>query len=416
MNPPLTATRTHGFTESVIREMTRVAREHDAINLAQGFPDFPAPDVVKDAACSAIRGDINQYAITWGAPRLRTALARRYHDWYGMEVDPQREVTVTCGATEAMASVLLAAVNPGEEVIVLEPFYENYGPDAILCGATPVWVPMEMQRTDPGDDASRGGLRFSLDLDRLASAFSARTRAIVLNTPNNPTGALLSRPELEAIADLCRRHDAIAVTDEIYEHIVYEGAHVPMATLPGMRERTVTVSGASKTFSVTGWRVGTVVSPPALTDAIRKVHDFLTVGAPAPLQEAVATGLETLGADYYEGLAADYRARRDALLGGLARAGLRCTVPDGAYYVLADFSSACELDDVEFSRRLAAGDLGRPAGPDAPGGVAPVPGSSFFHDPHAGNSLVRFAFCKRVETLERAAERLADILLEHRNR
>ncbi len=401
-----TATRTHGFTESVIREMTRVARRHDAINLAQGFPDFPAPDLLKEAACDAIAADINQYAITWGAPRLRRALADRYGAWYGMEVDPEREVTITCGATEAMASVLLATVDPGDEVIVLEPFYENYGPDAVLCGARPVWVPME--RTRSGDGA--GGLRFSLDLDRLGAAFGPRTRAIVLNTPNNPTGTLLSRRELEAVAELCARHDALAVTDEIYEHIVYEGEHVPIATLPGMRDRTVTVSGASKTFSVTGWRVGTIVSPAPLADAIRKVHDFLTVGAPAPLQEAVAAGLERLDASYYETLAADYRARRDALVAGLDRAGFRCTVPAGAYYVLADFSALSDLDDVEFSRRLTAGDLTRPPGEDAPGGVAPVPGSSFFHGPDAGRDLVRFAFCKRLETLERAARRLVEVV------
>ncbi|HSM37657.1 MAG TPA: aminotransferase class I/II-fold pyridoxal phosphate-dependent enzyme [Longimicrobiales bacterium] len=406
MPNPRTAVRTHGFTESVIREMTRVAREYDAINLAQGFPDFPAPDLLKEAACEAIAADINQYAITWGAPRLRRALAERYGEWYGMEVDPEREVTVTCGATEAMASVLLATVNPGEEVIVLEPFYENYGPDAILCGARPVWVPMALERTGRG----AGGLRFSLDLDRLAAAFGPSTRAIVLNTPNNPTGTLLSGAEMEAIAELCIGHDALAVTDEIYEHIVYEGEHVPMATLPGMRERTVTVSGASKTFSVTGWRVGTIVSPASLADAIRKVHDFLTVGAPAPLQEAVAVGLEELDEGYYATLANDYRARRDALVAGLDRAGFRCTLPDGAYYVLADFSELSDLDDVAFSRRLAAGDLAREPAADAPGGVAPVPGSSFFHGVGAGSDLIRFAFCKRIATLERAAERLVEIV------
>ena len=280
-----TARRTHGFTESVIRGMTRLASAHGAINLAQGFPDFPAPEVLKDAAARAVHDDVNQYAITWGAKRLRDALARKYADWYGLAVNPETEVTVTCGATEAMASALLAIVDPGDEVIVFEPFYENYGPDAILCGARPVYVPL----------ASAG----QLDVDRLAAAFSRRTRAIIVCTPNNPTGRVLSRHELEAIAALCRRHDAYAVTDEIYEHIYYEGRHIPIATLDGMRERTITISGASKTFSVTGWRVGTIVAPPHATDAIRKVHDFLTVGAPAPLQEAIAVGLETLGADYY---------------------------------------------------------------------------------------------------------------------
>jgi aminotransferase len=414
MPDPRTARRTHGFTESVIREMTRVARQYGAINLAQGFPDFPAPDLLKQAACDAIAADMNQYAITWGAPRLRRALADRYADWYGMEVDPDREVTVTCGATEAMAAVLLATVDPGDEVIVLEPFYENYGPDAVLCGARPVWVPMAMERTAAG----AGGLRFSLDLDRLAEAFGPRTRAVVLNSPNNPTGTLLSRAELDAVAQLCIRHDALAVTDEIYEHIVYEGEHVPIATLEGMRERTVTVSGASKTFSVTGWRVGTIISPASLAGAIRKVHDFLTVGAPAPLQEAVAVGLEELDEGYYRTLAEDYRARRDALVAGLGGAGFRCTIPDGAYYVLADISALSDLDDVSFARRLAAGDLkrepaddpGRAPGGDEEGGVASVPGSSFFRGGGAGSDLIRFAFCKRLETLERAAERLVEIV------
>src|SRR5438552_11256442 len=264
-----TARRTHGFTESVIRGMTRLASEHDAINLAQGFPNFSAPEVLKQAAARAIADDVNQYAITWGAKRLRDALARKHAEWYGMTVNPETEITVTCGATEAMASALLAVVDPGDEVIVFEPFYENYGPDAILCGAKPVYVPMPV-------DAE-------LDLERLAAAFSKRTRAIIVCTPNNPTGRVLTRDELEAVAQLCRRHDAYAVTDEIYEHIYYEGEHIPIATLDGMRERTITISGASKTFSVTGWRVGTIVAPPDASDAIRKVHDFLTVGAPAPL-------------------------------------------------------------------------------------------------------------------------------------
>jgi len=386
---PRTARRTHGFTESVIREMTRVANACGAINLAQGFPDFPAPDVIKEAACAAIRADINQYAITWGTPRLRRALAAKYRRFYGMEVDEETEITVTCGATEAMAAALLAVVDPGDEVVIFEPFYENYGPDAILCGARPVWVPL--------------GPRGALDLDRLAAAFSPRTRAIVLNTPNNPTGRVFSTAELEAIAELCRRYDALAITDEIYEHILYEGRHTPIATLDGMRERTITISGLSKTFSVTGWRIGTIVAPPELTAAIRKVHDFLTVGAPAPLQEACAAGLELLGDDFYAALAREYRARRDLLHRALEDAGFRCDPPQGAYYILADFSPIAAgsarlagLDDDGFSRWLAR-EIG----------VAPVPGSSFFHEPAAGRTLVRFAFCKRLETLEEAAARLA---------
>ena len=377
-----TAHRTHGFTESVIRGMTRVATEHDAINLAQGFPNFPAPEVLKQAAIRAIRDDINQYAITWGTKRLRDALARKYAEWYGMRVDPETEIVVTCGGTEAMAAALLAIVDPGDEVIVFEPFYENYGPDAILCGAQPVYVPLVAGQ--------------ELDLDRLAAAFSSRTRAIIVCTPNNPTGRVLNRRELEAIAGLCQRHDAYAVTDEIYEHIYYEGKHIPIATLDGMRERTITISGASKTFSVTGWRIGTIIAPPQASDAIRKVHDFLTVGAPAPLQEAVAVGLETLGPDYYETLAREYRARRDVLYQGLIAAGFRCESPEGAYYIMADFAALSDLPDDQFARWLAA-----------EVGVAPVPGSSFFSRAEMGRTQVRFAFCKSLDVLHAAAERLA---------
>jgi len=376
-----TASRTHGFTESVIRGMTRVANEHGAINLAQGFPNFPAPDVLKQEAVRAIRDDLNQYAITWGAKRLRDALANKYADWYGMTVDPEAEIVVTCGGTEAMAAALLAVVDPGDEVIVFEPFYENYGPDAILCGAKPVYVPIAA-----GSE---------LDLDRLAAAFSPRTRAIIVCTPNNPTGRVLSRRELEAIGALCQRYDAYAVTDEIYEHIYYQGQHIPIATLPGMRERTITISGASKTFSVTGWRIGTIVAPSSASDAIRKVHDFLTVGAPAPLQEAVAVGLETLDASYYQTLAREYQARRDVLYHALVAAGFRCVSPEGAYYIMADFAALSDLPDDQFARWLAA-----------EVGVAPVPGSSFFSRPELGRSLVRFAFCKTEDQLREAGRRL----------
>jgi aminotransferase len=376
-----TARRTWGFTESVIRGMTRLANEHGAINLSQGFPDFPAPPVLKEAAARAIAADLNQYAITWGAKRLRDALAAKYREWYGMTVDPVTQITVTCGATEAMATVLLATVDPGDEVIVLEPFYENSGPDAVLCEGRPVFVPLH-----PG---------LPLDLDRVAAAFSHNTRAIVVNTPNNPTGRVLSRSELEGIAALCRRHDALAITDEIYEHIYYDGTHIPIATLDGMAERTITISGASKTFSVTGWRVGTIVSPPALTDAIRKVHDFLTVGAPAPLQEAVAVGLETLGPEYYTELAADYRRRRDILCRGLHDSGFKLREPEGAYYVIADFTDLSDLPDDEFARWLTIQH-----------GVATVPGSSFYREPEMGRTWVRFAFCKKEETLRAAVEKL----------
>ncbi len=375
------ARRTESFTESVIRGMTRLANEHNAINLAQGFPDFPAPDVIKQEAIRAIGNEINQYAITWGSARLRRALAQKSKDWYGMDVDPETDITVTCGATEAMASVVLALVDPGDEVIVFEPFYENYGPDAILCGATPVYVPMANAAP--------------LDLDSLRSACSDRTKAVIINTPNNPTGRVLSRAELQAISELCLEYDVYAITDEIYEHIYYEGEHIPLATLPDMADRTITISGASKTFSVTGWRVGTIIAPADLTDAIRKVHDFLTVGAPAPLQEGVAAALESLDESYYRKLALDYRQRRDTLFSGLKKAGFGCTNPEGAYYILADFSALSDKDDTEFSAWLTE-EIG----------VAPVPGSSFYSRSEDGGHLVRFAFCKTVEILEEAVARL----------
>ena len=381
-----TAVRTHTFTESVIRDMTRVARRHGAINLAQGFPDFSAPQLLKDAACRAIQNDVNQYAITWGTPGLREALAAKYARWYGLDVDVDREITVTCGATEAMAAVMLAAVDPGEEVVVLEPYYENYGPDAVLCDAAPVFVPLSLPD-------------FRLDPQRLSDAVTERTRAIVVNTPNNPSGRVFDRNEMNAVAEICTRHDILAITDEIYEHIIYEGEHVALAKLPGMRERTVTISGLSKTFSVTGWRIGTIVAPPFLTSAIRKVHDFLTVGAPAPLQEACAAGIESLGRDYYDGLARDYLRRRDILYRGLCDSGFRCRPPEGAYYIMADFSALSALDDRTFSTFLAR-----------EGGVAPVPGSSFYSRPEDGRKLVRFAFCKRAATLERAVDRLRRFL------
>ena len=378
------AARCRTFTESVIREMTRIANEHEAINLAQGFPDFPMPAPMKDAACTAIHGDINQYAVTWGAPALRLAIAEKYHRWYGMEVDPDREVTVTCGATEAMAAVFLALIDPGDEVIVLEPFYENYGPDAILAGATPVFVPLE--RPD-----------WRLDPDRLRAAFSPRTKAIIVNTPHNPSGRVLTRAECDLIASLCIEFDAWAITDEIYEHIRYAGDHHVLATWPGMRERTVTISGLSKTFSCTGWRLGYAIAPADATLPIRKVHDFLTVGAPAPLQAAGAVGM-AFDADYYNHLALGYRDRRETIGTALQAAGFTFTLPEGAYYILADFSRLSELDDVAFAKWMTR-EIG----------VATVPGSSFYHDPALGKSLVRFAFCKSRELLLAAAGRLGAV-------
>ena len=378
------ARRTSSFTESVIREMTRVAQEHGAINLAQGFPDFPMPAPMKDAACTAIQGDVNQYAVTWGSAPLRIAIAEKYRRWYDLEVDPDREVTVTCGATEAMAAVFLALLDPGDEVVVLEPFYENYGPDAILADARPVFVPLE-------------GPDWRLDPDRLRAAFSPRTKAIVVNTPHNPTGRVLTRDEIGLIAELCVEHSAWAITDEIYEHIRYAGNHHPIATWPGMRERTVTISGLSKTFSCTGWRLGYAIAPAEESVAIRKVHDFLTVGAPATLQAAGAVGM-AFDAEYYNRMALDYRERREMLVSSLTEAGFQFSVPEGAYYILADFSALSDQDDHAFARWLAA-----------EVGVAGVPGSSFYSDRSLGRSMIRFAFCKRRETLEAAGERFAEL-------
>jgi aminotransferase len=376
------------FTESVIREMTRLALQHGAVNLAQGFPDFPAPEAIKQAAQQAIAQDINQYAITWGARPLREAIAEKFQRTQGPAVDPEREVTVCCGSTEAMIASMLAVVDPGDEVVIFEPFYENYGPDAILCGAVPRYVKLRPPE-------------WSFDPEELKDAFGPRTRAIILNTPNNPTGKVFTRTELECIRDLCVRWDAYAITDEIYEHILYDGAeHISIATLEGMRERTITINGLSKTYSVTGWRIGWAIAAPELTAAIRKVHDFLTVGAAAPLQEAGAVALR-LPDEYYRRLAADYRARRDRLLAHLERAGFRCYRPAGAYYIMTDISAflpRCGADDVAFARYLVEQI-----------GVAVVPGSSFYSQPADGARQVRFCFCKRDETLDAAGARLLQL-------
>ena len=375
------AARTAGFTESVIREMTRLNAIHGGINLAQGFPNFAAPQALKDAAKRAIDADINQYAITWGAKSLRDALSRTYAELYGMRVDPETMLTVTCGATEAMISTLLALVDPGDEVIVLEPFYENYGPDADIAGARPVYVPLR-----PPENI--------FDRDELRKAFGPRTKAIIVNTPNNPTGRVFTRDELTFIASLCVEHDVVAVTDEIYEHIRYEGEHIPIATLEGMAERTVTISGASKTFSVTGWRVGWIVASPELTAAIRKVHDFVTVGAPAPLQEAIAAALD-MGRPYYDRLATEYGVRRDHLVGLLDAAGFAPNTPQGAYYVVCDIRPFGFDDDVAFANWLVR-----------EVGVAGVPGSSFFSRRDLGRHLIRFTFCKTADLLDEAGARL----------
>ena len=370
------------FTESVIREMTRLSDEHGAVNLSQGFPDFAAPEAVKTAARDAIAADINQYAVTWGARPLREAVAREFTRRYGVAVDPDTQVTVCCGSTEAMMSTMLATLDPGDEVVVFEPFYENYGPDAILSGAVPRYVTLH----EPD---------WTVDPDALAAAFNDRTRAIIINTPNNPTGKVFTRAELTTIAELCRRWDVLAITDEIYEHIIYDGCrHVPMAAIDGMADRTVTLNSLSKTYSVTGWRVGWAIAPPGLTGAIRKVHDFLTVGAAAPLQEAGAVAL-SFPETYYAELAAGYQRRRDMLLALLEPRGFVCFTPRGAYYVMTDIGGFGFADDVEFSRYLVQ-----------EVGVAVVPGSSFYHDPALGRTKVRFTFCKRDETLQDAGRRL----------
>jgi aminotransferase len=387
------------FTESVIREMTRLNELHGGVNLSQGFPDFPAPAVVKDAACAAINADFNQYAVTWGARSLREAIAREFARTYGLAVAPDEQVTVCCGATEAMMATMMAVIDPGDEVVIFEPFYENYGPDVILSGATPRFVALHEPRVParPGAGPSASAeTAWTFDPDELSAAFNNRTKAIIINTPNNPTGKVFTRAELETIAALCRKWDAIAISDEIYEHIVYDGwRHVPIATLDGMAERTVTINSLSKTYSVTGWRVGWAISPSSLTGAIRKVHDFLTVGAAAPLQEA---GVAALGVpdSYYSDLASAYGRRRDMLLEILERHSFMCYPPCGAYYIMTDIAGFDRGDDVEFARYLIT-DVG----------VAAVPGSSFYRRPSAGRTKLRFCFCKRDETLAEADRRFS---------
>ena len=382
MQHPLIAAKASRFTDSVIRGMSIEARRHGAVNLAQGMPDFPAPEALKDAACRAIRDDVNQYAITWGAHELRHAIAEHAAWHLDLKVDPESEVTVTCGSTEAMLVALLSIINPGDEVILTQPFYENYWPDCMLAGAVPRFVPVR----PPG---------WKFDLDELAAAFNDRTKAIVLCNPTNPTGAVFTREELEAVAALCRKWDVIALTDEIYEHIVFDGReHVALASLDGMWERSATIGGMSKTYSVTGWRVGTILAPPRLTETFRRVHDFVSIGAAAPLQEAGAVAYR-LPRSYYDDLAAAYQTRRDRFCKALWEVGFEFDAPQGAYYVMAGIAPFGADDDLAF-----AGKLVREIG------VAVVPGSSFFVDKPLGRSYVRFCFCKKDETLDEAARRL----------
>ncbi len=377
------------FTESVIREMTREAMKYGAVNLSQGFPDFPAPEDIKRVAMQAIANDVNQYALTWGAKDFRDAIARKTKWYLGLEIDPEAEITVTCGSTEGMISTMMASVDPGDEVIVFDPYYENYAPDAILSDATPRYVPLRAPD-------------WTFDRDQLRSAFNQKTKAIIVCNPNNPTGKVFTRDEMEFIAGLCQEFDALCFTDEIYEHILYpregaEIAHISMAQIEGMRDRTVIVNSMSKTYSVTGWRVGYCIASPEITSAIRKVHDFLTVGAAAPLQAAGAYAL-SLPPSYYDQLQTDYRARRELILPEIEKAGFTTFRPDGAYYVMTDISAFGFKDDIEFTRHLIR-EIG----------VACVPGSSFYSDPSLGSQQVRFCFCKKDETLMLAAERLAKL-------
>ena len=398
------------FTESVIREMTRLALKHNAVNLSQGFPDFAAPQEIKEAARQAISDDINQYAITWGAKPLRDAVVEKFARTQRVSYDPEREITICCGSTEAMMSAMMAIINPGDEIVVFEPFYENYGPDAILSGATPRFV--RMRPPAQGSSASEGpaneNSNWSFDERELAAAFGPHTKAIILNTPNNPTGKVFTRAELEFIRDLCLRWNAYCLTDEIYEHILYDATeHISMAQIPGMRDRTIVINGMSKTYSVTGWRVGWALAPPETTQAIRKVHDFLTVGAAAPLQQAGALALK-LPQSYYDKLASNYVAKRERLLQILSASGFTVYKPRGAYYIMTDISRfhfdeakyPADSRDVSFAKYLVAAI-----------GVACVPGSSFYNNARDGASQVRFTFCKKEETLAAAASRLANLHL-----
>ncbi|MGV0024749.1 pyridoxal phosphate-dependent aminotransferase [Phormidesmis priestleyi] len=380
-----TSAKVDQFTESVIREMTRVAMKYGAVNLAQGFPDFSCPSELKQAACDAIAEDINQYALTWGDRSFRHAIAQKVRWYLGLDVDPERQITVTCGSTEAMAATMLATIDPGDEVIIFEPFYENYAPDAILANATPRYVTLHPPH-------------WTFDQAELRQAFNEHTKAIIINTPHNPTGKVFTREELALIAELCHQWDALVFTDEIYEHILYDDRkHIAMATLPGMEERTVTINGLSKTYSITGWRVGYILANPELTEAIRKVHDFLTIGAPAPLQRAGVTAMQ-FPIDYYNNLAALYHEKRSTFLQILDQIEIPYSIPQGAYYVMADISQFGYSSSLEFAYYLSQ-EIG----------VAAVPGSSFFRQPEDGRSLIRFCFSKRPETLQAARERLLQL-------
>ena len=377
---PALSERTLGFTDSVIRRMTRISMEYDAVNLSQGFPDFDPPRAILDRLAEVSNEDFHQYSITWGAQNFREALAEKQARFMGRPIDPNGEIVVTCGSTEAMMAAMMSVVNPGDKVIVFSPFYENYGADAILSGAQPIYVPLHPPA-------------FDFSVDELEAAFRQHPKALILCNPSNPSGKVFTRAELQVIADLAQRYDAFVITDEVYEHIVYAPhEHVYFATLPGMWERTLSCSSLSKTYSITGWRLGYIIAPPQIIDVAKKVHDFLTVGAAAPLQEAAVTGLRFDDA-YYAQLAATYTAKRDLFLRGLDDLAIAHTDPQGAYYVLLDISEFGFESDLEFCEVLAR-DVG----------VGAVPGSSFFREPV--NHLIRLHFAKRDDTLYDALNRL----------
>jgi aspartate/methionine/tyrosine aminotransferase len=378
------------FTESVIREMTRISKRHPgSINLAQGFPDFAAPAEIKQAAIKAIQEDINQYAITWGSKNLRDAIVEKVKQYNDLNLDPEKNVTVTCGSTEAMMATMKAIINPGDEIVIFEPFYENYGPDCRLSGATPRFVHLQ-----PPD--------WSFDENELSNAFNEHTKAIIINTPNNPTGKVFSRKELEFIANLCQQHDCLAVTDEIYEHIIYDGTeHVSIASLPDMADRTVIINSISKTYSLTGWRVGWALASARITAEIKKVHDFLTVGAAAPLQEAAAFALK-MPATYYTSLQSFYEQARDELYNALLNTPLHPFKPKGAYYIMCECTGFMQEKGLKTSLDLALYLIKNI-------GIATVPGSSFFGNAADGQYMTRFCFCKKLETLQAARERLKKV-------
>lgn len=378
--------RTSWFTDSVIRRMTRVSMQYGAVNLSQGFPDFEPPQEILDKLAEVAKNPsdaFHQYAITWGAKNFRDALAKKQSHFMGRAIDAEKEIVVTCGSTEAMMAAMMSVVNPGDKVIVFSPFYENYGADAILSGAQPIYVPLKPPT-------------FNFDANELEDAFRQNPKALILCNPSNPCGKVFTRKELETIASLAKKYDVYVITDEVYEHIVFApNTHTYFSSLPEMAERTISCSSLSKTYSITGWRLGYTIAPPHITERVKKVHDFLTVGAAAPLQEAIVPALN-FGQSYYDALLAKYTAKRDLFLKGLDDIGITHTVPEGAYYIMLDISEFCFESDVEFCEVLAR-DVG----------VGAVPGSSFFREPV--NNLIRLHFAKRDETLKNALERLSHI-------